>query len=833
MPPKNIKEKSFNLWPILTLLAGIFIAALICFYGANVFLDISWLTSLGSSRNISVVMFRVGLVPVFALVFAGLAVVHSWFGSSRERHNKGFLAFKFFFFFIAVCVGESFLRISETFIYTLMAGSTGVKDSLFNIDMALYLFWIPLIKKVSLFLMCYFILLFIFRISYPGDHRKIAYGKASLCLFSLFSIIFLLIAYSQYLVSRRVLGVEPFLGYADIFGHMIPLAISLIWTWLFLALGLYFLRRRYKALVGGSVITFIVLLACNVIWPFYLEKFILEPNKIAYQNKYAGIHAENTRKAFGLDALDRGEAEEPSASGDLSLQNMFLLDKYTLLEQLQNSKNITGALTFLNVAPSMLKEQAYYISPRTLSSQSEEWELRHFRNIHGFGAVVASASQTDGKGAPAYGVPPYEGDTPGDLPLDNPEIFFDESFEDFAFINTKMPLPNYRRPGNPLEEKTFTGVESIGLSFLHRIALAVSQRDLRPLLTKYYTPDTKLIYYRKPSVLAKKIMPFFDYSEPKPVYFNKALWWEMDGYISSEDVFVAASVQTPWGPKNWLRAPIRVYVNAYSGEVFFSRMDKNDPVVKVISKVFSQLFTKQITPETVAYPDILFSVQSILLQRYHETDAQNFYAASSFRSLSGETEPVILSFSGGKTIALSQNYNPPSNLGGAARLLAHIDENGNPRLSLSEIKGAFVDAAQAAEAIRVSAELQNLTGYWRTLEISAQFGNLVSQSYSGGVVYFSPIYTNSASLNMPVLATIASLQGSAVALSGNTAQLAALHYGALAATESLSSEQLKEQALRDAYLYYLEAEKFRVQGKPQDYQNNVDKLGERLRRALN
>ncbi|MGL5721812.1 MAG: UPF0182 family protein [Brevinema sp.] len=826
------KKNNFFL-RIFSLLFTIALVSAFFIYGSDLFLDISWLASLGSSRNVGVVLFRVVMIPAFALVFASGAVVHSWLGSSRERHNTKFLIFKFIFFFICVAIIESFLRIGESTVFAILAGSAGIKDALFSIDLSWYLFWIPLARKISLFFMGYFALLFIFRFSYPGSQKKIAYGKLSLALFSLFSISYLLIEYGQYLSQQQTSENSAFIGYSDLFGHFIPLIFSLLWTWLFFTMSLYFFRRNYRILFAGGVFTFIVLVGCNLVWPFYLDKFIFSPNKTFYQNKFAGIHAANTRSAFGLVNIQKLTNQFiPSSASSVDITNAFLLDQDVFLQQVQNNQDFRSTLGFIEATSTIIEDKPSLIAARLVKEPFSDWEHGHFRDIYGYGAVIASASHVNTNGAPSYFMQGLQ--SRGELSLDNPEIFFAENFEEFAFINTKIGVPNYKGEGTGVIQREFTGVHSMPLGFLHKIALAWKQRDFRPILTKNYTPKTRLIYYRKPTELVKKILPYFDYTEPNLRYYNKNLWWELDGYSSSENLFVASSMDTPWGKKNWLRAPIRAYINAYSGEVIFRRIDLEDPFVRVISKIFPQLFKENIDLQDASYPAELFKIQAKLMERYHEMDAESFYSGLTERTASPEvkSQPIVLSPSTNKVLGYSQDYSIKNQNSFTARLMAYIDK-GQPSLLLFELpsQSEAIDATQALTGLKASESFKNMTAYWQSIDVEPILGHISSFPYQEGVFYVQPIFTNSVSMNMPVLAKTALINNMGSYIADSFAELAIYQGSNSEEAIPLTREEQLQQVIQQAYSYYLQAEQARIQGKTQDYRQNVERIGDRLREA--
>ncbi|MBX7558406.1 UPF0182 family protein, partial [Streptomyces sp. tea 10] len=83
---------------------------------------------------------------------------------------------------------------------------------------------------------------------------------------------------------------------------------------------------------------------------------------------------------------------------------------------------------------------------------------------------------------------------------------------------------------------------------------------------------------------------------------------------------------------NYIRNSVKATVNAYDGSVDLYAWDDQDPVLKSWQKVFPNTLKpySEMSADLMAhvrYPEDMFKVQRELLNRYHVTDANSFYAS--------------------------------------------------------------------------------------------------------------------------------------------------------------------------------------------------------------
>ena len=88
-----------------------------------------------------------------------------------------------------------------------------------------------------------------------------------------------------------------------------------------------------------------------------------------------------------------------------------------------------------------------------------------------------------------------------------------------------------------------------------------------------------------------------------------------------------------------MRNSVKVVIDAYSGKMTFYDADPKDPILQAYSAAFPNMFVPLSKMPTalqahLRYPEDIFSIQSAIYGRYHLTNPQAFYSASSAWQLS-------------------------------------------------------------------------------------------------------------------------------------------------------------------------------------------------------
>ncbi|MGL5956365.1 MAG: UPF0182 family protein [Brevinema sp.] len=824
---------------VITLLIILLMA--ICVYlSAYFMINLLWLHSQNIIQStLRLIIIRWISIPVFALIFTVFSFFHLISAPKKERGNKKFFILKTTVIFIASLILEYFLQLSPAILNVILGGYTGVTDSLTGFDFSFFLFILPLIKKSAIFLIIYTSVLLVFRFVFYSKQDKLHFLDKILLL----SIVFCLFTITLLIKFEDIhSSIQNYIGYLDIYGNFLPLAISLIVIYLFLVFVTMFPKKRIIA-IGTIMITLFSIIA-NTLWPIYLKKFIYTPNQSAFQEKFAGIHAESTRKAFGLQTIIRNNNDVIKRE-ELSnvLAKNFWQDEFHFLKVIQQNQEVLPIFNIYSVSALVLSDDKGDIAPYLIAARESIedpnalWDIKHFRNIFGYGAVIGAAHLFDNNGFSQLVLKDLELHTNMiDLPMKNAHIFFSEYYDDYIFINTTMPLANFKKEGFPLENQTFEGIRGIPINFFTKILLAFIYWDSRFILTDYFLPETQFIFKRKPTDIAKTILPDFHYSEPALIYHNQELWWEMDAYTVSDSIYVAKSVDTLWGSYNWVQSPMKVFVSAYSGEVIFDVLEENNPYIRITKKLYPELFSKKINlpTEQYRYPKELFQIQSALLQTYHDMDAAGYYSEINKREINAqENFPYSYKIHSNR-IAMQQTYNPTGKSIFAAQFLAYIDHNKQKYISLYEAPSSLgiPGAGQALSFLNQDSEFSRMATLWGQVGSKLSPSQVTFYPIENKGIYTHTIFLEAEGLSTPLAAQFTVIDQTSISLGHTINQLV---YNALQKIGSddqidLSEEERLRSLLLESYQYYLQAEQARITGNTQEYKENVDKIGVTLQK---
>lgn len=830
---------------IIFLFLLVIVVTLITFFSAHLIVQAVWLYTQGVAHSmLKLMMVRWFSIPLFGLLISILSLFHFISASKKEKKNYKFLKIKTVFIFILASVCEYFLHISQALLDTILGGMTGIIDPLTKLDMSFYLLWLPLIEKVSIFTIIYGSTLIIFRVFYPVKQNISFIDKCILLLVLFFTFVLVALFRLEAMYNINT----TYIGYMDIYGTIIPLMVFLLWTFMFIVVAVLFLSIRSKAMWLGFLLTALVFVGANILWPMYLNRFIYTPNQSALQEKFAGIHAESTRRSFALDKIVRNNSlmitdeELP-----VVIEKNFWKDALHFVQVAQRNQEILPIFEINNATPLLLSNDQgdinpYFISIRdSVCEVNDLWDIKHMRNMFGYGAVIGSANSFDKDGYPEFLLKDLElATTDTNVIINNPHIFFSEFYEEYAFINTTMLIPDFSKQNFPLEKQVFERVKGIPMNFFMRVLLMIIYRDSRFLLTDYFTEKTQLILKRKPTDIIQNIFPQFSYDTPRMIYFNKELWWEIDMYSLSDSIILSKSVETPWGEYNWVRSSIKAYVSAYSGEVIFNIMNNSDPYVRIVKKLYPRLFDKKINISTdkYLYPVTLFDVQSQLLTVYHDFSAASFYSGFNKREITRNVETGLEENIKNRIlidknkIAFQRTYTPEGKNIFSAQLIAYIDDQKNYQLQLYEAPAnlGIPGLAQAEAFLNQDPEFSRLATLWGQRGSKISSSDMVFYSMEDRGIYLRTIFLDSEMISTPLAAQFTLIDSTTVTLGSTINELASKTSRLLRVDDFLpiSEEQQLTNIIIEAYQYYLNAETARIGGNTQEYRENVDKIGEIL-----
>jgi uncharacterized protein len=303
------------------------------------------------------------------------------------------------------------------------------------------------------------------------------------------------------------------------------------------------------------------------------------------------------------------------------------------------------------------EETQVLISARELDPTQvpASWVNVHLQYTHGYGAVLAPANQSGVDPSDGYPTFSLSSLPPQGQPSLNtePRIYFDtnsQSASGYVIANSNQAELDYENPGGGEVTTHYDGTGGVPVGgIVRRTAFALSFGDFNILISGQVKSGSKVLYNRNVVQRLENAAPFLSYDgDPYPVVLDGRLYWVEDAYTSTSN-FPYAQQANPAGTSrlsgsselgyenfNYIRNSVKCVVDAYNGTMWFFVQDPNDPIIEVYERAFPKLFTKMseansIIPDITShwrYPEDLFTVQTDMYGRYHQTNAQVFYTNS-------------------------------------------------------------------------------------------------------------------------------------------------------------------------------------------------------------
>jgi uncharacterized membrane protein (UPF0182 family) len=540
----------------------------------------------------------------------------------------------------------------------------GIRDPLFDQEVAFYVFQLPLWTSLYGWLMGVLIVSSLAAIAVYFCTRGIQVSPAGLAiarrarghLLVLAALLLLLkaagyrLAMFDLLFSHR--GVAFGAGYADVHAQLPILKALMVLAGLVALLCLVTIRlRSWRPLLGGAAVLVGAALLGGVVYPGVIQRYRVSPNEIVTEKPYIDFNIRYTRLAYGLDNIEEREfpAEQTLTLQDLrrndaTLNNIRLWDTRPLLATYSQLQEIRTYYKFTDIDIDRYTINGEYrqvtLSPRELSAQalpSRIWINERLTYTHGYGAVVSPVNRVTREGLPEFWIKDIPPVASSDLRITRPELYFSELATDYVFVHTRAKEFDYPA-GNQNAYTTYEGQGGIPLGSVWRKALfAAHLGDLKLLLSNDLTPASRVLLYRNIRERVQRIAPFFQYDNDPYLVISAAgrLIWLLDGYTVSDRFPYAAPTR---GLGNYVRNAVKVTVDAYDGTVHFYVADPADPLIRTTAQIFPGLLQPlDAMPADLRahlrYPEGLFRVQAGMYAVYHMRDTQVFYNKEDLWSL--------------------------------------------------------------------------------------------------------------------------------------------------------------------------------------------------------
>ena len=570
--------------------------------------------------------------------------------------------------------------------WLLFTNSTkvGIKDPQFSKDLSLYLFRLPFIGSVTSWLFAAGFVVLLFTVGVYALNgavrldgrvpRALPQAKAH----ATFLIAFLAVLRgAKYWIQRYELtlsenGYVRGASYTDVKAR-IPVLTLLTFVSLTVGVILILSVRRSGLTVPAVAIGMwvVVSILVGTIYPSVLQALV-KSNQLDRERVYIQRNIAATSTAMGLDSISsiplsiksRDQATgtpELSAAEKATLQNLRIWEPSADISgkaftKLQQNIDVYG---FRDVDVDRYKINGktvpVVVSVRELDENSNNitsWIQRRLVNTHGKGLVIASANSADAKGAPDF-LSDGQASTKS-FALKKPQIYFGEGTDGYAVVGT-----NTLEVDGKGATTTFKGDGGVPLSNpVRRFAFALRFADINMLISSQIRTNSKILFVRNIRARAEKLAPFFHYdTDPYAVLFEGRVLWVLDAYTTSNrypyaQTAITKSLTSDSGllrQFNYVRNPVKVVVDAYSGRMEFFHYEPNtptpklnkkgissDPITRVIGSAFPRLLRSEQQldreypglREHFRYPEDLFRVQSQMVGRYQVKDPGTFFQGS-------------------------------------------------------------------------------------------------------------------------------------------------------------------------------------------------------------
>ena len=428
-------------------------------------------------------------------------------------------------------------------------------------------------------------------------------------------------------------------------------------------------RSHILILLSSAAAIIIIWFIAFTVIPSAFEWLVVKPNEITFERPYISNNIKFTRYGFGLNKV---EEQQYPMNGDFTqstinqypniFTNIRLWDWRALDAVYKQFQTIRLYYEFSDVDVDRYEingqKRQVMVSGReinidNLPLQSQTFVNKRFQYTHGYGLTMAAVNEFTSQGLPHLlikDIPPVSEDS--SLQVKQPQIYFGELTNTPVVVNSKEKEFDYPSGEDNVYTK-YAGKGGVRLSnFWRKFLYGWKYDGTNFLFSDYPTEQSRLMFHRQIEERIKLLAPFLHFDKDPYIVLSKGkLYWMIDAYTASsyypcsQPFSSTENIQYKQGNEtqtlstqfsdyldgvNYIRNSVKVVVNAYDGSVNFYIMDKSDPIIKVWSKIFPDLFkTENEMPKDllahIRYPIDMLLTQGIVYEKYHMTDPTVFY----------------------------------------------------------------------------------------------------------------------------------------------------------------------------------------------------------------
>ncbi|MBV4417153.1 MAG: UPF0182 family protein [Clostridium tyrobutyricum] len=672
-----------------------------------------------------------------------------------------------------------------------------IKDPILHLDISFYVFKLPLIQSIynvilslvvflTILTFIVYIILnlndnFVSTKGFRNQFNKINF-KSGITRFAgrqlavLSALIMLSISFGFFLKSVNLVysnrGVTFGAGYTDIhvsfFLYRIICVVSVVAA---VVIFTSIIKSKMKPIII-SIVVIACLIITNNIAGTIVQNFVVKSNQKTLEQPYIKNNIDYTRKAFNIQNIDvkSFEVKDNLTINDVkdnmdTINNIRVnsyeptLEFYNQVQIIRYYYNFNDAdIDRYNIDGRLTQ---VFLGAREINSNSidpDTWQNRHLIYTHGYGLVMNKVNSVTSDGQPNFVIKDMPPQNSTNIKIDNPRIYFGESTNDYAIVNTKLNEFDYPKGSDNATNK-YKENSGINMNFFNKILFSLYQKNANFILSRDIDSNSKILINRNIKDRVKKIAPFLNYdSDPYVVISGGQLYWILDGYTAS-DKYPYSQPQS--NGMNYIRNSFKVVVNALNGDTNFYIVDKNDPIAKSYSKIFPGLFKNldTLSPDIrqhFKYPEDLFTIQSNVIGKYHVTDPGVFYngedvweVAKNQKQVNGdkssmESPYVVMKLPGEKKeeMMLIQYLNMRNKDNMSGLFGARMDGNNYGKMVLYKfppektVYSPYLFKQRLNQDPNISQELS----LWNKDGSKVQYGDTIILPIDNSLLYIEPVY---------------------------------------------------------------------------------------------
>ena len=699
----------------------------------------------------------------------------------------------------------------------------GKNDPVFGYDIGIYLFKIPFIQDLLVFIMGAIVAFIIYvALYYVISFNKYFDGidantlKKSLFVKQVVFFIILLtlclttyiILSSQMIFTQNMLTIEDDLK-TDLIGATKTDVTIKVWGYRILGIIIFFAILRllkfvkkgnFKQCVISVSIVPVYLVGLFVV--MFVFSIVIGGNELEVERQYIAYNIENTKDAYGINTEQINISNYKTISYDEIKNNQDVIKnipviseditKQVVTEHQENSTYYSYDNTYLAKYGNSLM----YLTPREIEKDSEiTANNKTYKYTHGYSLVASTVNDVDKDGYAEYILSDYS--ETDKLKIVEPRIYFGLQTQSNIVVNVKNQKEfDYPIKATTYNENIYDGPAGQYYNFMDRVIIALRDKNPKMIYPEGYQKDSKIITTRNVIERAKSILPEILYDENPYLVITDtgSLVWVIDGYTRT-DAYPYSQKTTidikGYKEKiNYIRNSVKVLVDAYTGKTEFYITDRTDPIIMTYNNMYPGLFKETeinaSIKEHFVYPEFLYNIQASMINMYHEVSADSLYRADDIWKITQKSTATNSSITGeamkpyytmvktkdsvSPKLGLVLTYNKLGKTNITSYLVGTV-ESGVSKLSLykfnqeSNVVGIVQMNNQIEQDETIKAELEALNVVGTKI-----IKDMLLVPINDSILYVEPVYQirlNEKTNSIPMLKKVIVASGTTVAIGDN------------------------------------------------------------------